>query len=79
MGGYCCHGFLEPVSFTSGLALILPIIKMLFSEHLLLSTPAASELALTADDVHRFQWVEKELTAFWEMQRGEVLGRHTTD
>lgn len=52
---------------------------MLFSEHLLLSTPAASELALTADDVHRFQWVERELTAFWEMQRGEVLGRHTTD
>lgn len=52
---------------------------MLFSEHLLLSTPAAPELALTADDVHRFQWVEKELTAFWEMQRGKVLGRHTID
>lgn len=52
---------------------------MLLSEHLLLSTPAAPELALTADDVHRFQWVEKELTAFWEMKRGKVLGRHTTE
>lgn len=34
------------VSFKSALALILPIIKMLFSEHLLLSTPAVPELQL---------------------------------
>jgi len=53
---------------------------MLLSEHLLLSTPVAPELALTADDMHCFQWIEKELTAFWEMKRGsKVLGRHTTE